>query len=265
MSSRIKVLSDQTINQIAAGEVIENPASVAKELIENSIDAGAISITIEINGGGFQCIRIIDDGVGMSRDDAILSLERHTTSKIRELDDLQTLFSMGFRGEALASIAAISKMTILTANGTDGIRIFVDGGKMITVDHCARKQGTTIEVRSLFFNVPARKKFQKTASRSLAEIVKMITKLSLAHPIVAFKLFSHDKEIFHAQASILKRCIHDVLGEKFLQVPTQIQADLETCKIDGFIGSPSEARHNRTGQYLFIGPFNIEVQQIDKN
>ncbi len=263
MTSKIKVLSDQTINQIAAGEVIENPASVAKELIENSIDAGASSITIELSGGGLQCIRIIDDGSGMSRDDAILSLERHSTSKIREINDLQTLLSMGFRGEALASIAAISKMTILTANGTEGTRIFVDGGRMINVDPCARKRGSTIEVRSLFFNVPARKKFQKTASRCLAEIVKMITKLSLAHSTVAFKFFSHNKEIFHVQASSLTRRIYDVLGGGFLQVPTQIQADQEMCKIEGLIGSPSETRHNRTGQYLFINKRSVFCSAVN--
>src|ERR1700722_7636783 len=153
MSSKIRVLDELTINKIAAGEVVENPASVVKELVENSIDAGATEISIEIKAGGRQLIRITDNGCGMSRDDRRLSLERHATSKIRSLDDIYSLGSMGFRGEAVPSIASISKMTILTCEeeGKEGTLVIVDGGKIVSCNPAARSRGTTMEVKSLFF------------------------------------------------------------------------------------------------------------------
>ena len=160
MRSKIQLLSDQTINQIAAGEVIENPASVVKELVENAIDAGASNISIEILSGGFQKIKVIDDGSGMSDADALLCLKRHATSKIAEAKDLFSLMTMGFRGEALASIAAVSKMSLLSAlEGAPAVFVEVEGGAISPVQPGARSRGTTIEVRSLFHNVPARKKF----------------------------------------------------------------------------------------------------------
>src|ERR1700722_17648934 len=194
MGNRIHLLSEQTINQIAAGEVIENPASVVKELIENGVDAGATHIRVEILSGGFQWIKISDDGSGMSPDEAVLSLQRHATSKIQNADDLFSLTTMGFRGEALASIAAISKMTLLTAlESAPALRLEREGGKTIEGGPDVRARGTTIEVRSLFYNVPARKKFQKSAAASSAEITKVVTQLALAHPEVGFEFVQQNQ------------------------------------------------------------------------
>ena len=198
-ASKIRVLSEATINQIAAGEVIENSASVVKELVENALDAGPTSITVEIKAGGQQLIRVVDNGSGMGRDDALLSLERHATSKIKTAEDLFSLRTMGFRGEALASIAAISRFTLISADSSElgsGTKIEVDGGKILSVEPCARTRGTSVEVRSLFFNVPARKKFQKAAAVNAAEVTKIVTVLSLSHPEVAFELVHNEAVVF---------------------------------------------------------------------
>ncbi|MES2344554.1 MAG: DNA mismatch repair endonuclease MutL [Chlamydiota bacterium] len=249
---KIKVLSDQIINQIAAGEVIENPASVVKELIENALDAGATQIAVEIKGGGLQLIRVIDNGCGMSKDDALLSLERHATSKIVAAEDLFALKTMGFRGEALASIASISKLTLLTADGV-GTRVEVDGGKIFSVEPCARTQGTTVEVRSLFFNVPARKKFQKSAAVCATEITRSMTILSLAHPGVSFDLIQQDRPALSApRASLLLERIAHILGEEFCGGLLAVDIKEEGFELKGFIGAPHHARHKKTGQYLFI-------------
>lgn len=248
---QIKVLSEQLINQIAAGEVIENPASVIKELVENAIDAGSTKISIEIKGGGLQLIRVVDNGQGMSPEDAALSLERHATSKIRMVDDLFNLSTMGFRGEALASIAAISKLTLLTAQDI-GTLIEVEGGKIIKKERAARVQGTTIEVKSLFFNVPARKKFQKSVSSCSNEISKIITVLSIAYPEIGFELIEQEKSSVQASKaqSLLER-LEQVLGGPFCKELLPVQFS-EEVKISGFVGSPLSARSNRLGQYLYI-------------
>jgi DNA mismatch repair protein MutL len=174
MSSKIRVLDEITINKIAAGEVIENPSSVVKELIENSIDAGSSEISVEIRGGGRQLIRISDNGSGMNSDDALLCLERHATSKLKEIDDIHSLSTMGFRGEAIPSIASISKFMILTSPGKDdqGTMVIVDGGKLLNCSSAVRSKGTTLEVKNLFFNVPARKKFQRSPNFDITEILK---------------------------------------------------------------------------------------------
>jgi DNA mismatch repair protein MutL len=257
---RIHVLSEETINQIAAGEVIENPASVVKELVENAVDAGAAHIRIETWGGGFLRLRISDDGMGMSQEDAVLCLERHATSKIGSADDLFSLDTMGFRGEALASIAAISKMTLLTATESAGATcVEVEGGRILHVEPAARARGTTIEVRSLFYNVPARKKFQKSAPVSTAEITKVITQLSLAHPCVGFSLIHQDREVFSLEASqscpLAEGMVHRcgiVLGEDFSKHVMKIESSHMRCTLAGVIGSPVIHRHHRTGQYLFV-------------
>lgn len=248
----IKLLSEKTVNQIAAGEVVENPASVVKELIENSLDAKASRVVIEVKGGGFQLIRISDDGCGMDRDDAVLSLKRHATSKIYDLDDLQSLETMGFRGEALASIGAISHLTLITAQ-EEGIKVGVEGGKMVDVSPSSRSRGTTIEIKALFYNVPARKKFQKSAQASNGEIYRVVTCLSLAHPEIAFELINNDAAVFSTQplahAPLLESLrfrIKQVLGEEFAAIPIELE------DVVGFLGTPQEARSNRKGQYLFV-------------
>jgi len=260
MGSKISILSDQTINQIAAGEVIENPASVVKELVENGIDAGASHITIEILSGGFQKIKISDDGTGMTPEDAALCLERHATSKIIGAEDLFALTTMGFRGEALASIAAISKMTLLTAlENAPAALLEIEGGEIRSIGPGARCRGTTIEVRSLFYNVPARKKFQKSVAASRAEITKIVTHLALAHPEIGFELREQNDIQFSLPTasgedfiSLLKTRSAMLLGEDFFHSTHLLEMEEGNYKAKGFIADPLFSRHNRSGQYLFV-------------
>lgn len=239
MNQKIVKLSPSVINQIAAGEVVENPASIVKELVENSLDAGAQRISVEIIEGGSQLIRVEDDGCGMSPEDALLSLERHATSKIQTVDDLQTLATMGFRGEALAAISSVSYFDLKTSNGTIGTWISSEGGGLINVEPCARNRGTTIEVRSLFYNVPARKKFQKSASANAAQVSKTVEILAMAHPEVAFSL--NGKEFAPAPQ---KERICEILGEH--------EHEVKGKGISGFIAAPAKAMANRMGQYIYI-------------
>jgi DNA mismatch repair protein MutL len=261
MPSKIRVLSDHTINKIAAGEVIENPASVVKELVENSLDAGSTDIVIEIQGGGRQMIRISDNGCGMGPDDALLCLERHATSKLREVEDIHTLSTMGFRGEAIPSIASISKFNLLTCpeKASTGTMVIVDGGKMISSHPAARSQGTTIEVKSLFFNVPVRKKFLKSPAIDSNEILKTVSLIALGYPAIKFQLISDGKPLLNAPASKdpsfakqLAARIEDVLGRDFGQNTTFIEEQSEGVTIRGVMGRPGYTRHNRSAQYLFI-------------
>lgn len=270
MASKIRVLNDHTINKIAAGEVIENPASVVKELVENSIDAGAKDICVEIKGGGRQLIRISDDGCGMNADDAILCLERHATSKIRDVEDIHTIMTMGFRGEAIPSIASISKFTLLTCpqpenkaksseSSVSGTMVIVDGGKVISCSPAARSPGTTVEVKSLFFNVPVRKKFLKSPAIDANEILKTLSLIALGYPDIKFQLMSDGKQLLMAPLSRedsfvdrLKARIEVVLGQDFVQNTVHINREGEGMHLQGFVGYPSYTRHNRTGQYLFI-------------
>ncbi|MBU6383190.1 MAG: DNA mismatch repair endonuclease MutL [Verrucomicrobia bacterium] len=238
MCAKILKLPEVVINQIAAGEVVENPASIVKELIENSLDAGASRIDVEAVAGGLDLIRVVDDGCGMSREDALLCLERHATSKIQTVDDLQALTTMGFRGEALAAIASVSHFELQTSDGK-GTRILGDGGKIGSVEPCARNRGTTVAVRSLFYNVPARKKFQKSQQANFVAISKLVETLAIAHPAVAFSF--NDK--IYAPATLKER-IDEILGEH--------EHEVQGPKIYGFVASPAKAMAMRTGQYLYI-------------
>ena len=241
---KIRLLDEKTINKIAAGEVVENAASVVKELVENSLDAKATSVEVAIEGGGLTLIQVADDGVGMNADDALLSLERHGTSKIRAAADLESIDTMGFRGEALAAISSISRFDLKTAEeGEVGTHIF--GGRL---QKCARQKGTTIEVRSLFYNVPARKKFQKSAASQTSEVVKIMTRLALSHPTVSFTLTSNGRLLFQTYTKDLKQRAEDLLGRDFLKEAYEVEAD----GVRGFVGRVSAARGSRSGQYLFI-------------
>ncbi len=264
MPAKIRVLSESTINQIAAGEIIENPASLIKELIENSLDARASKILIDIHGGGQFFIQVIDDGFGMGRDDAILSLERHATSKISEFSDLSSLASMGFRGEALASIAAVSKFELETAEkGAIGTKIICNGGKILRADPFSRNHGTTVKVSDLFYNVPARKKFQKSATQSTSEIVKMLTRVSLAHREVSFTLTSNAKELLFTSNKEDTR-IEEVLGKEFLVDTKKIFWEKEGYKIRGIVGSPLNVRSNRLGQYLLVNKRPVVSNLVER-
>lgn len=249
MVKRIELLPSDVINKIAAGEVLENPASAVKELVENSIDAEARTIDLEIKGGGQYWIRILDDGIGMNRADALDCLERHATSKIRKVEDLLKLSTMGFRGEALAAIASVSHMEIETCDGRETTKMQVEGGKVISLDVSARNRGTTIDVRSLFYNVPARLKFQKSISSSASGVLKTLQTLSLAHPEIAFSLTSQQEKVFKVAAEAdWKMRAKDVLGE----FAHEIRHEWGNYSIYGLIGAPNEAKGNRSGQYVFL-------------
>src|SRR4051812_35409236 len=190
--NRIRLLPEQVANQIAAGEVVERPASVVKELVENALDAEATRLTIEIQVGGRSLIRVTDDGIGMSRDDALLCLERHATSKIRRAEDLSAVATMGFRGEALPSIASVSRMTLTTrereGNSAAATQVIINGGKLIEVKEAGSPPGTCLEVRQLFFNLPARRKFLRSEETEYSHIQHYLTLAALAYPEVAFTL-----------------------------------------------------------------------------
>src|SRR5579862_760274 len=202
--NRIRLLPEHVANQIAAGEVVERPASVVKELVENSIDARAGRITVEIQAGGRSLIRVTDDGLGMSRDDALLCLERHATSKISRAEDLSTISTMGFRGEALPSIASVSRFTLTTrerdSDSPEGTQIIVNGGKIVSVKDCGSAPGASVEVRQLFFNLPARRKFLRTEETESAHIQHYLTLAALAFPEVAFEFFKDGRPVWQLPA-----------------------------------------------------------------
>lgn len=244
MPTKIVRLSESVINQIAAGEVVENPASIIKELVENSIDAGAHQIVIRIRGGGQILIEVEDNGCGMSADDAVLSLERHATSKIRTAEDLSTLSTMGFRGEAVAAIASVSFMEIKTADGNEGTWIKVKGGVVEEITPCARNQGTTVTVRSLFFNVPARKKFQKSIAANTAQVTRVVEIIACANPEIAFSYFSQDERVLHLPKQEKRERIEAIFGSF-----EHVGAHLDCW---GLFKSPSLAKTTRRDQLLFI-------------
>src|SRR3989440_4063664 len=216
---RIRVLPDQVANKIAAGEVVERPASVVKELLENSLDAGATRFRIEVESGGRRLIRITDDGCGMSRDDAMLAFERHATSKLRDVKDLLSIATLGFRGEALPSIASVSRLLLETRSAEDstGTRVEIAGGKMLQCDEAALAPGTSIAVRDLFFNVPARKKFLRSEQTELAHIASLATHYSLAHPDKTFQLTGGAGELLRVTpVATMRERVYQVFGSQIL-------------------------------------------------
>jgi len=262
MQNKIRLLNEQTINKIAAGEVIENPASVVKELVENSIDAGATSICIEIRQGGRQCIRISDDGCGMSADDALLSLERHATSKIIQVEDIEEVFTMGFRGEAIPSIASISKFTLMTnatENQANGTLLKVEAGELLFSSQAPCAKGTTVEIKDLFFNVPVRRKFQKSPTFDIQSIFKTTGLLALSHPSIHFHLISDEKCLIKTPLDLdssfgkqLANRIETIIGKDFVKELSPVKFQHVPYELEGFIGLPSLHKPNRANQYLFI-------------
>jgi DNA mismatch repair protein MutL len=222
---RIRILPDQVANKIAAGEVVERPASVVKELLENSLDAGAANVRVEVESGGRRLIRIVDDGCGMLRDDALLAFERHATSKLRDVKDLLSITTLGFRGEALPSIASVSRLLLETraAEETTGTRIEIAGGKMLRCEEAALGGGTVITVRDLFYNVPARRKFLRTEPTELAHIASLVTHYSLAHPEKTFLLASGPTELLHVTpVATMKERVYQVFGSQVLDELVEI-------------------------------------------
>ena len=252
---KIVLLDDLTINQIAAGEVIERPASVVKELVENSIDAGAKNITVEIKNGGISYIRITDDGSGIMPDDMEIAFERHATSKIRKADDLDTVKSMGFRGEALASIAAIAKVDLVsrTEQNDIGYKIEIQGGNILDENEEGCQKGTSITVRELFYNTPVRYKFLKKDFTESGYIEDTITRIALANPGVAIKLINTGKISIQTTGSgKLEDVIYSIFGKEIAQNLLPVEYEYEDMKVSGVIGKPSIARSNRSNQLFFI-------------
>ena len=252
---KIVLLDDLTINQIAAGEVIERPASVVKELVENSIDAGAKNITVEIKNGGISYIRITDDGSGIMPDDMEIAFERHATSKIRKADDLDTVKSMGFRGEALASIAAIAKVELVsrTEQNDIGYKIEIQGGEILDKHEEGCQKGTTITVKELFYNTPVRYKFLKKDFTESGYIEDAITRIALANPSVSIKLVNTGKISIQTTGSgNLEDVIYSIFGKEIAQNLLPVDYDYEDMKVTGVIGKPSVARSNRSNQLFFV-------------
>ncbi len=254
MSDIIRLLPDSVANQIAAGEVIQRPASVLKELVENSIDAGAKEVHILITDAGRTCIQVIDDGKGMSETDARISFERHATSKIRDAADLFALTTMGFRGEALASIAAVAQVDLKTRleNEELGTVISVAGSKVERQETISCPKGSNFSVKNLFFNVPARRKFLKSNQTELSNILSEFERIVLVHPEVAFTLHSNDVELFHLPASSLRQRVVNVFGKKLNQQLLNVDVNTSLIKVTGYVGKPDSARKKGAHQYFFV-------------
>src|ERR1041385_2382191 len=246
--AKVRILPDRVANQIAAGEVIERPAAVIKELVENSLDAGATRIEVEFRHGGRSLMRVEDNGGGMSRDDALLALERHATSKILEATDLDRLTSYGFRGEALPSIASVSRFQLQTreASADVGTEIVVNGGKMVHVRDCGRPVGTKIEVTHLFNSVPARPKFLKTDQTEAAHIVHCVRLYALACPTVAFTLLEEGRVIFRSpECATLAERVGEIFGRQISEALVPLEAIEPGLRISGLIGRPGVGRTTR--------------------
>src|SRR3954452_9161663 len=266
---RIRILPDQVANKIAAGEVVERPASVVKELLENSLDAGATGLRIEIESGGRRLIRIVDDGCGMLRDDALLAFERHATSKLRDVKDLLSISTLGFRGEALPSIAAVSRLLLETrsADESTGTTGEIAGGKIFRCDESALPNGTVITVRDLFFNVPARRKFLRTEQTELAHVASLVTHYSLANPEKSFELRHGPSELLNVSSvEGIRDRVYQVFGGQLLEDLVDLgyhertlslwaepdEAGDRVFAIRGFVSRPQVQKLNRNSIYLFV-------------
>src|SRR5271163_4048838 len=287
--NRIKLLSEQVANQIAAGEVVERPASVVKELVENSLDADTKKITVEIGAGGRSLIRVTDDGFGMSRDDALLSLERHATSKIVRAEDLSSIATLGFRGEALPSIASVSRFTLTTrerdADTPEGTQVVINGGKILAVKACGSASGATVEVRQLFFNLPARRKFLRSEETESAHIQHYLTLAALAFPAVAFEFLKDSRLVWQLPAVktadkwlAARERLRSLHGndEKLLAVDFSAQfpailddPESETSaapasfSVWGLVGAPGVSRSTRQDQHIFVNRRPVENRGIN--
>src|ERR1700690_2930969 len=271
--SRIRILAENVANKIAAGEVVERPASVVKELLENALDAGARSVRIEVESGGKRLIRVQDDGCGMNRDDAMLAFERHATSKLRTTDDLLSIATLGFRGEALPSIASVSRLVLETRTQDEeqGTRVEFAGGKLTSVKPAGVPPGTSISVGDIFYCVPARRKFLKSESTELGHIASLVTHYALAHPDRQFLLKTPSQEILNCSpVEKLSERIYQIFGrralDELMEIPANesavrsaitapaIEADEQaaTLRVTGFTSRPEVQRTNRNGTYIFV-------------
>jgi DNA mismatch repair protein MutL len=259
-ANKIRVLPDTLANQIAAGEVVERPASVIKELVENSIDAGANRIQIDVELGGRRLMRVSDDGEGMRREDAVLAFERHATSKIITLDDLAKIGTLGFRGEALPSIASVAKVELKTRfarsdlDTAAGTLVQIEGGRLVDVKDAARDIGTTVSVRDLFFNVPARRKFMRSEATENYHLTSIVTHYALAHPEIAFTLTNNGREVLRVSpAKDLKERAYQLFGAQLFESLIPVSGGREfIATVSGFVSAPRERRTTRDAQYFFV-------------
>lgn len=264
--SKIRILSDALASQVAAGEVVERPAAVVRELVENSLDAGASHIEVAIHRGGSALIRVTDNGSGMPREDAMLSIERHATSKIKTKEDLAAIYTFGFRGEALPSIASVGRFRLMTreTQALSGTEIEIHGGKLIAVRDGGGAPGTMIEVRSLFYNVPARRKFLRTEATEYAHVEHQFRLHAIANPQVAFTLIKDDEPVFHLPATAnpmerIRGLVGDELAQRLLMVP---EVERFGISIQGYIGGPGYSRSNKQMQLIFLNGRCIESASL---
>jgi len=256
MMSRIKILPENLANQIAAGEVVERPASVVKELMENSLDAGAKRISIEVELGGRRLIKVSDDGVGMTSEDALLAFERHATSKIETADDLSSISTLGFRGEALASIASVSRVELSTKTDVSdvGAKVSIEAGKILEVSEIGRSRGTTLTIRDLFFNTPARRKFMRSESTENFHISSIVTHYALSRPDLAVDLTSNGREIIRVSPAMdMRERVYQIFGRTLLDSLIPLRGGRsEVCIVEGFTSAPRERRSSKDSQYFFV-------------
>jgi len=266
MSKKIVKLDKLTINKIAAGEVIERPASVVKELVENSIDAQSSKITINIQEGGKKSVEVIDDGIGMESTDARLSINRHTTSKINNADDLFSIYSLGFRGEALASIVSVAQVEIITKTEESdlGIHLVIEGGEIVSDKQASAPKGTLISVKNLFFNVPVRRKFLKTISTEINHITEYVTKLALANPSISFTLTHNGKDILTAPKGDLIVQITAIFGENIARACLPINKKENEYSVTGFITKPEFSRKSKDYLYIFVNGRSVTNKVISE-
>lgn len=254
MADVIQLLPENVANQIAAGEVVQRPASVVKELLENAIDAGATQIKLIIRDAGKTLIQVIDNGCGMSETDARMSFERHATSKIRDAKDLFAINTMGFRGEALASIAAVAQVEMRTRRFTDelGVRIVVEDSTVKAQEACQTPQGTSIAVKNLFYNVPARRNFLKADPVEMRHIIDEFQRVAMANPDVFFSFYQNESEIFHLPAGNLRQRVVKIFGETVNKKLVPVQEETDVLKITGFVGKPDYFKKTRGEQFFFV-------------
>ncbi|MCG3258197.1 MAG: DNA mismatch repair endonuclease MutL [Candidatus Heimdallarchaeota archaeon] len=266
MSKKIVKLDKLTINKIAAGEVIERPASVVKELVENSIDAQSSKITINIQEGGKKSVEVVDDGIGMESTDARLSINRHTTSKINNADDLFSIHSLGFRGEALASIVSVAQVEIITKTEESdlGIHLVIEGGEIVSDKQASAPKGTRISVKNLFFNVPVRRKFLKTISTEINHITEYVTKLALANPSISFILTHNGKDILTAPKGDLIVQITAIFGENIARACLPINKKENEYSVTGFITKPEFSRKSKDYLYIFVNGRSVTNKVISE-
>lgn len=265
--SKIQVLDQITIDKIAAGEVIERPASIVKELAENSIDAGAGAVVVEIKEGGISFIRITDNGCGIAKEDVSNAFLRHSTSKIRSVDDLMDIHTLGFRGEALSSIAAVSRVELITKTRENdfGITYRIEGGKELSIEETGAPDGTTFLVRQLFYNTPARRKFLKTPMTEASHVADLVTRLALSHPEISFQFINNGQSKIHTSGNgNLKDVIYHIYGRDIASHLLEVKAENEHLKLTGYIGEPIVSRGNRNFENYYINGRYVKSQMISK-